>query len=62
MSKEIQQWEYETVYLRRTESNNKMLREMGEQGWELCGLDIERSPSGCEYGTYFIFKRPKQQP
>ena len=58
MEKEVTQWEYESLYIHRGGSTIKKLDEMGLEGWELCGFDVERNSCGCEYGTYFIFKRP----
>lgn len=56
----IQKWEYDTTYIRRGDSLRTKLNKLGEEGWEVCGVDVERSSCGCEYGTYFILKRPKQ--
>lgn len=59
MSKEIQQWEYETLSdltFGRVIRLKDNLRLMGSQGWELCFIF-----KWCFVFTTFIFKRPKQQ-
>lgn len=59
MNKEqIQKWEYITLYIRRETPTIPRLNELGAQGWEVCGMDIDRSSCGGEYGISFILKRP----
>lgn len=46
---QIQQWEY-----RWEKQGNETLNELGEQGWEACGV------SSNGYGSNVLLKRPKQ--
>jgi hypothetical protein len=48
----MQKWEYKII---GAYNGEKMLNELGEDGWEMCG-----SASTSELHTLY-FKRPKQQ-
>jgi hypothetical protein len=47
---QVTQWEY-----RWEKQGNETLNELGEQGWEACGVSSNNS------GSNVLLKRPKQQ-
>ena len=64
-----QKWEYMDIYISASgiwEDTLKELNKMGDEGWELVGMNPARTAIPeekgiiAEYETAFLFKRPKE--
>jgi hypothetical protein len=60
-------WEYETEVLSsvvgrdkvRVDALDDVLRERGEDGWELVSMSLDANLQGSRDGHLLVFKRPK---